>query len=82
MLQRRLDDVPEEINKATRALRQERDRLVHEERRASTKAQQRCQVRKMILYSPVLLTKAVCSFLYYLSMKFYRLFVKYFQGGI
>ena len=56
MLQRRLDDVPEEINKATRALRQERDRLVHEERRASTKAQQRCQVRNIILYSPVLLT--------------------------
>lgn len=53
MMQGKLDNVPEEINKATRALRQERDRLVYEERRASTKAQERCQVRNKIPCSPV-----------------------------
>ena len=50
-MQREVNNLPDEITKATRALRQESERLVVEERRASSKAQARCQVRNKIYFS-------------------------------
>ena len=49
MMQRKVDNLPEEITKATRALRQEGDRRIQEERRASSKVKERCKVRNKIL---------------------------------
>ena len=50
ILQRKTDNLPEEIKKATRSMKDEHERLMRQEHRASAKAQedvkQKCQVRK------------------------------------
>ena len=42
-LQRKIDGIPDEITAATRHVRQERDQLLHEERRKAARAQERAQ---------------------------------------
>ena len=49
ILKRKSDNIPDEISKATRTMKQEHERLIQQEKRASTKAQEdikkKCQVR-------------------------------------
>ena len=61
-MQRKVDNLPDEITKATRTLRQEGERLVHEEKRASSRAQERCQVRNKIHFP-----KSCCYITYAIS---------------
>ena len=50
-MQRKTDNLPEEIKKATRSMKDEHERLMRQEKRASASAQEdvkkKCQVRKV-----------------------------------
>ena len=56
ILQRKADNLPDEIKKATRSMKDEHERLMRQEKRASATAQEdvkkKCQVRKSEFHFP------------------------------
>ena len=63
ILRRNVDNLPDEISKATETLRNEGERVVNEERHASAKAQERAQVRN----NPHLPSVSVTLYVYFLT---------------